>query len=100
MIEYGDGTPVRVFNKNPGKLTDKFAGEEYTFHPGASKVVPREVARHFFGYGLTDKEKNQKLQRMGLNLQKDGQKIFNNFVVKEMASGADELHKPSSPLAA
>ena len=89
---------VRVFNKNPGKLADKFGGVEYIFHPGVSKVVPREVAEHLFGYGLTSKERNQKLQRMGLNLQKDGQKIFDNFVVKEMVSGADELHKPSSAL--
>ena len=87
---------VRVFNKNPGKLADKFAGEEYVFHPGASKIVPREVAQHFFGYGLSEKERNQKLQRLGLNLQKDGQKIFNNFVVKEMTSGADELHQSGS----
>ena len=74
---------VKVTNRNNTVwIRDKYGGIPYLFPCGESTVIPEDAAAHIFGYGLTDKEKFKKLMRLGLANKKDGQRIFDNFVLK------------------
>ena len=74
---------VTVTNRNNTKaFRDKYDGQEYRFPPGETVTIPAEAAAHIWGYGLTPEERYKKLMRMGLANVKDGQKIFDNVVIR------------------
>lgn len=91
---------VRVLNQNrKGKLVDRLGGVEYEFPAGEETVVPRPVAEHIFGYGLSEKEREAKFRRSGLAMDPKGREIWNKFVVKEPRETGFGLNRisPASP---
>lgn len=74
---------VKVTNRNNvWKIVDKFAGQTFKFPPGETVTIPTEAAAHIFGYGLSEKERRQKFMRMGIANLKDGQKMWDNIVIR------------------
>jgi hypothetical protein len=47
---------IFVTNNSDKKLTDGLGGVFYEFPKGKTVEIPKEVARHIFGYGDNDKE--------------------------------------------
>ena len=43
---------VWVTNATKEHFEDMWHGDKYTFPPGKAVMVPLEVARHVFGYGM------------------------------------------------
>jgi len=56
---------VYVTNKGDIELTDGWNGVMYEFKKNTTVELPFEIARHIFGVGMTDKEKEEKLARLG-----------------------------------
>ena len=56
---------VYVTNKSDIELTDGWNGVVYEFKKDTTVELPFEIARHIFGVGMTDKEKEEKLARLG-----------------------------------
>lgn len=74
---------VKVTNRNNAwNVRDKYGGIEYTFPSGDTVTVPAEAAEHIFGYGLDEKGRRQKFMRMGIANMKDGERLWNNIVIK------------------
>jgi len=46
---------VWVSNGTKEVFEDMWHGDKYTFPPGKAVMVPLEVARHVFGYGLANR---------------------------------------------
>jgi hypothetical protein len=46
---------VWVSNSTKEVFEDMWHGDKYTFPPGKAVMVPLEVARHVFGYGLANR---------------------------------------------
>jgi len=46
---------VWVSNSTKEVFEDMWHGDKYTFPPGKAVMVPVEVARHVFGYGLANR---------------------------------------------
>jgi hypothetical protein len=46
---------VWVTNGTKEPFQDMWHGDKYTFPPGKAVMVPLEVARHVFGYGLDNR---------------------------------------------
>jgi len=46
---------VWVSNGTKEPLEDMWHGNKYTFPPGKAVLVPLEVARHVFGYGMDNR---------------------------------------------
>lgn len=78
---------VKVTNRNnTTAFRDRFAGQEFKFPPGETITIPTEAAIHIWGYGLSPKERFQKMMRLGLANVKDGQKIFENVVIRPVGN--------------
>jgi hypothetical protein len=43
-------TQIRVINRNPFPLVDRYDNVAYVFEPEVAKTVPADVAAHIFGY--------------------------------------------------
>lgn len=95
---------VYVTNRNNlWTITDKFAGQTYKFPPGERVLIPEEAAEHIFGFGLDEKGRKAKMMRMGIANLKDGEKLWNNVLLKKAGNvqfvgvkdGADGIHQPS-----
>ena len=46
---------VWVINGTKEPFEDMWHGDKYTFPPGKAVMVPLEVARHVFGYGMDNR---------------------------------------------
>ena len=80
---------IAVTNKNNTTwFRDMHGGQAYEFPPGETVKIPEEAAVHIWGWGLDDKARFKKRLRMGLGNVKDGEKVWNNVVLK--ASGRVE----------
>ncbi len=74
---------VKVTNRNNvWWVRDKYGGVPYEFPPGDTVIIPAEAAEHIFGYGLDEKERHKKMLRMGIANHKDGQRMWENMVVR------------------
>ena len=74
---------VKVTNRNNvWKVRDKYGGVSYDFPPGETVTIPAEAAEHIFGYGLDEKERRKKMMRMGIANHKDGQRMWDNMVIR------------------
>ena len=74
---------VSVTNKNnTAWFTDKYGGQVYEFPCGETVKIPEEAAVHIWGWGLDEKGRFKKRLRMGLGNVKDGEKVWNNVVLK------------------
>jgi len=87
---------VRVLNRNnTTEFRDKFASVEYRFPPGESVMIPTEAAEHIFGYGLDQKGRYRKFLRMGIANMKNGQKLWDNIIIKP-AGGVEEVKREAA----
>lgn len=78
---------VKVTNRNNvWIIRDRFGGIDYEFPPGESRDIPAEAAEHIFGWGLTSQGRWQKFLRMGLANRKDGQKMWDNVLLKAVSN--------------
>jgi hypothetical protein len=98
---------IRITNHNDFELSDHYDGRLYTFYPSKPITVPVDVARHIFGFGLSEEaQKNYVMRRMGWNtveMAKDAKniKFWKNLDIRpvlfrmvEVNEQGDELEKP------
>jgi hypothetical protein len=76
---------VWVTNATKEHFEDMWHGDTYAFPPGKSVMVPLEVARHIFGYGMDNRV--PVLARLGWavtsNDVANGLKRLNRFVISD-----------------
>lgn len=74
---------IAVTNKNNTTwFVDKHGGQAYEFPCGETVKIPEEAAAHIWGWGMDAAGRRKKMLRMGLGNHKDGEKIWNNVVLK------------------
>ena len=80
---------VKVTNRNNiAHFKDKYGGIEYVFPCGETVAIPEEAAEHIWGWGLDAAGRFKKMMRLGIANRKDGQRIWDNVVLKSASNVA------------
>jgi hypothetical protein len=75
-----------VANKGDSAFCDRYNGEDFVIEPRQTVEISYDAARHFFGYGESDKTRaltRQGVIRLNSELETKGAQWLSNFVFQE-----------------
>lgn len=98
-------THVRVVNRNPFTIEDRYNSEIFTFEPNKRVTVPRFVAQHIFGLGMQPQEQLfYCMRRFGWNIPSmaenqfsQAKMYFNNISITPVMMRLVEIEPDTDP---